>query len=216
MALPRIVPPLEYLRQASPASLQSFELSRLNHAANLRREISALIDQWIQESSEAMLARWMLDQRNSLHEPHISAPDLFQPIPDCAPSTASVLSAEIVPAPPASSVRATPSAIPWKISPQNADPPPDPSLRFPPPPPSTSPEESPPALPRSFPRAPFLDDPSKPLFAPSSSPPTKFRPNPFDEAPIPPVDDSLEYGRDQTPRLFLIQPISLQLSITLR
>ncbi len=77
MALPRIVPPLEYLRQASPASLQSFELSRLNHAANLRREISALIDQWIQESSEAMLARWMLDQRNSLHDPHIPASDLF-------------------------------------------------------------------------------------------------------------------------------------------
>ncbi|MBZ5662603.1 MAG: hypothetical protein LAO08_19540 [Acidobacteriia bacterium] len=103
MALPRIVPPLEYLRQASPASLQSFELSRLNHAANLRREISALIDQWIQESSEAMLARWMLDQRNSLHEPQIPASDLFQSFLDTAstaPSSAPEISTEIVPAPP--------------------------------------------------------------------------------------------------------------------
>ena len=103
MALPRIVPPLEYLRQASPASLQSFELSRLNHAANLRREISALIDQWIQESSEAMLARWMLDQRDSLHDSHIPTPDLFQSFPSpasTAPSTVPGISAEIIPAPP--------------------------------------------------------------------------------------------------------------------
>ncbi len=99
MTLPRIVPPLEYLRQASPASLQSFELSRLNHAANLRREIGALIDQWIQESSEALLARWMLDHRNSLHESRVPAPDLFQTFlePDSppAPNTQS-----ISPAPP--------------------------------------------------------------------------------------------------------------------
>lgn len=103
MALPRIVPPLEYLRQASPASLQSFELSRLNHAANLRREISALIDQWIQESSEAMLARWMLDQRNSLHDPHIPASDLFQSFLDpatAAPSGAPGITTDIVPSPP--------------------------------------------------------------------------------------------------------------------
>jgi hypothetical protein len=103
MALPRIVPPLEYLRQASPASLQSFELSRLNHAANLRREIGALIDQWIQESSEALLARWMLDHRNSLHEPSRPASDLFQSFLDpAAPPApdASRISADIVPAPP--------------------------------------------------------------------------------------------------------------------
>ena len=62
MSISRIVPPLDYLKEASRASLQSFELARLNHAANLRREIGALIDQWIKESSEAMLARWMLDR----------------------------------------------------------------------------------------------------------------------------------------------------------
>ena len=101
MALPKIVPPLEYLRQASPASLQSFELSRLNHAANLRREIATLIDQWIQESSEAMLARWMLDQRNSLHETRLPTSDLFQAFLDPAPaSKPQPISAEILPAPP--------------------------------------------------------------------------------------------------------------------
>jgi len=43
--------------------LQSFELSRLNHAANLRKEIAALLDQWVDESSAAMLARWLIEQR---------------------------------------------------------------------------------------------------------------------------------------------------------
>jgi hypothetical protein len=66
MITSRLTPPLDYLQAASRASLQSFELTRLNHAANLRQEIAALIDQWIQETSEAMLARWMLDHHNSL------------------------------------------------------------------------------------------------------------------------------------------------------
>lgn len=41
-------PPWEFLLSASRNSLQSFELSRLAHAANLRKEISALIDQWME------------------------------------------------------------------------------------------------------------------------------------------------------------------------
>lgn len=87
MATPRIVPPLDYLRKASPASLQSFELSRLNHAANLRREIATLIDQWIQESSEALLARWMLDHRDSPHASSSPAPELFPSLVDPAPAS---------------------------------------------------------------------------------------------------------------------------------
>lgn len=78
MALPRIGLSIEYLREASPASLQSFELSRLNHAANLRREIATLIDQWIAETSEALLARWMLDHRNSLYRSSVAVPDPCQ------------------------------------------------------------------------------------------------------------------------------------------
>jgi len=55
MPFSRLEPPLEYLHAASRASLQSFELTRLNHAANLRSEIGALIDQWLEETAEAML-----------------------------------------------------------------------------------------------------------------------------------------------------------------
>jgi hypothetical protein len=56
-------PPWEFLLSASRNSLQSYELSRLSHAANLRKEIGALLDQWIEENSAAMLARWLMEQR---------------------------------------------------------------------------------------------------------------------------------------------------------
>jgi hypothetical protein len=62
VASSRTQPPWEFLLSASRNSLQSFELSRLTHAANLRKEIGALLDQWIDESSEAMLARWLMEQ----------------------------------------------------------------------------------------------------------------------------------------------------------
>jgi hypothetical protein len=62
VSTPRTQPPWEFLLSASRNSLQSFELSRLTHAANLRKEIAALLDQWIDESSEAMLARWLMEQ----------------------------------------------------------------------------------------------------------------------------------------------------------
>ena len=66
MASSRTQPPWEFLLSASRNSLQSFEFSRLTHAANLRKEIAALLDQWVDESSEAMLARWLMEQP----EPH--------------------------------------------------------------------------------------------------------------------------------------------------
>lgn len=61
MANRRSAPPWNFLLQASKPSLESYELSRLNSAANLRREISALIDQWIEDNSQALLARWVRD-----------------------------------------------------------------------------------------------------------------------------------------------------------
>jgi hypothetical protein len=57
-------PPWEFLLSASRNSLQSFELSRLAYASNLRKEITALIDQWMEENAAAMLARWLLEQRD--------------------------------------------------------------------------------------------------------------------------------------------------------
>jgi hypothetical protein len=60
---PRTQPPWEFLLSASRPSLQTYELSRLSHASNLRKEIAALLDQWMEENSAAMLARWLIEQR---------------------------------------------------------------------------------------------------------------------------------------------------------
>jgi hypothetical protein len=64
MSVKRSAPPWDFFHDASITSLQSFELSRLNHAANLRREIAALLDQWVSDNSEAMLARWIREHRS--------------------------------------------------------------------------------------------------------------------------------------------------------
>jgi hypothetical protein len=103
MTISRFTPPLDYLQAASRASLQSFELTRLNHAANLRQEIAALIDQWIQETSEAMLARWMLDHHKSLQSAPMTPAEvvrtLVDPIATLFPESQPPIS-EIIPAPP--------------------------------------------------------------------------------------------------------------------
>jgi hypothetical protein len=62
-------PPWEFLLTASRNSLQSYELTRLSHAANLRKEISALMDQWLEENSSAAVARWLIAQRERPGEP---------------------------------------------------------------------------------------------------------------------------------------------------
>jgi hypothetical protein len=69
MASHRITPPWHYLHEASNPSLESFELSRLNHAANIRKEIAALLEQWIEETAEARLARWVREDRKMPPEP---------------------------------------------------------------------------------------------------------------------------------------------------
>src|SRR5882672_12659873 len=60
-------PPWEFLLSASRNSLQSYELSRLSHASNLRKEITALVDQWVDENSSAQLARWLMEHREREH-----------------------------------------------------------------------------------------------------------------------------------------------------
>ena len=59
----RTQPPWEFLITASRNTLQSYELSRLGHASNLRKEIGELLDQWLEENTSAMLARWLINQR---------------------------------------------------------------------------------------------------------------------------------------------------------
>jgi len=56
-------PPWEFLLSASKNSLQSFELSRLSNAANLRKEIGALLDQWMADQANATVARLLLQER---------------------------------------------------------------------------------------------------------------------------------------------------------
>jgi hypothetical protein len=103
MTISRFTPPLDYLQAASRASLQSFELTRLNHAANLRQEIAVLIDQWIQETSEAMLARWMVDHHKSLQSTPMTPTEvvrtLVDPVATLFPESQPPIS-EIGPAPP--------------------------------------------------------------------------------------------------------------------
>jgi hypothetical protein len=71
----RPTPPWEFLLSASRNSLQSYELSRLGHVANLRKEVVALLDQMIEENSAAMLARWLMEHR----EREAAAPDTPTP-----------------------------------------------------------------------------------------------------------------------------------------
>ena len=83
MPRPPTQPPWEFLLSASRNSLQSYELSRLAHAANLRKEIGALLDQWMEENACALLARWLIEQRE--RPPRVSE---LTPARDCSPRTA--------------------------------------------------------------------------------------------------------------------------------
>jgi hypothetical protein len=62
-------PPWDVLLGASRNTLQSYELSRLNHAANIGKEIRHLMDSYIEESSNAMLARLLMEERE--HQPEV-------------------------------------------------------------------------------------------------------------------------------------------------
>lgn len=52
----------EFLLASSKTTLQAFEMSRLNLAANVRKEIVQLLDTWVNENSNALLARWLIER----------------------------------------------------------------------------------------------------------------------------------------------------------
>jgi hypothetical protein len=56
-------PMLEYLATCSKASLESFELARLNDRANLRKDMIELLDELIEVDIQAHLAEWVLAHR---------------------------------------------------------------------------------------------------------------------------------------------------------
>ncbi|HEX4075573.1 MAG TPA: hypothetical protein VHX49_09260 [Candidatus Acidoferrales bacterium] len=51
---------LEYLVACSEMSIESFQISRMNQAANLRGQVRVLVDQWIEAEVDAGISRWML------------------------------------------------------------------------------------------------------------------------------------------------------------
>jgi hypothetical protein len=59
-------PPMQYLRECSDNSLRHYEVVKLEHVANLRRELRVLWDEMLEESSLALLSRWMLEHRSYL------------------------------------------------------------------------------------------------------------------------------------------------------
>src|SRR5689334_11116244 len=73
-----VLPPWEFLLSASRNSLQSYELSRLGHAANLRKEVAPMLDQWVEEIAAAMLARWVMEHR----ERELASPAVRSAVPD--------------------------------------------------------------------------------------------------------------------------------------
>jgi hypothetical protein len=53
----------DFLLASSKTTLQAFEMSRLNLAANVRKEIVQLLDAWVNENSNALLARWLIERK---------------------------------------------------------------------------------------------------------------------------------------------------------
>jgi hypothetical protein len=88
----RTQPPWEFLFTASSNTLHSYELSRLGHAANLRKEINSLLDQWIDENANAMVASVLLElrERNMRTADVQAAPD--QATSEPGPSNGHVVS----------------------------------------------------------------------------------------------------------------------------
>ena len=55
----------DYLATCSEPAVESFELSRLNRAAILRKQMRQLIDEWVACEAEAQLARWTRQSRRA-------------------------------------------------------------------------------------------------------------------------------------------------------
>lgn len=70
------IQPLAYLLSSTKISLESYELLRLNRAANLRKEMLQLLDKWVDAETEARLAReileWKREERERKDQDHFS------------------------------------------------------------------------------------------------------------------------------------------------
>lgn len=59
-------PSISDLLDCSSQMLGEYELSRLNHVANMKKQVRILLEQVIEESVEARFARWMMEHREEL------------------------------------------------------------------------------------------------------------------------------------------------------
>src|SRR5271168_3076964 len=55
--------PVQYLLECSQMSLEDFELARLDRAANLRKQLRDIAEEWIEAEVEAQLAHWVRRSR---------------------------------------------------------------------------------------------------------------------------------------------------------
>jgi hypothetical protein len=72
-------PAFEYLLACSEASLESYRISRMNQAANLRKQVRALVDEWVRAEVDAGLSRWMLECRHTDAMPPLLEMDCLPP-----------------------------------------------------------------------------------------------------------------------------------------
>ena len=62
-------PSVDYLANCSKAALESLELSRLNVAANLRKQFHQVLSELIEQEVDARLARAMLEMASRTASP---------------------------------------------------------------------------------------------------------------------------------------------------
>jgi len=60
--------PFQYLLECSQMSLEDFELARLDRAANLRKQLRDIAEEWVEVEVEAQLAHWVRGNRRRLSE----------------------------------------------------------------------------------------------------------------------------------------------------
>lgn len=75
------IPPLDFLLEASLDSLRDLELASLNLSANLAKGLRREIDLYVEQVAVAMVARWMIENRQRLLAPALTPKqvELFKP-----------------------------------------------------------------------------------------------------------------------------------------
>lgn len=58
--------PVSFLFESSSITVSEYELSRLNLAANLKKQVRVMLDQIVDSMVEAEFARWMTENREEL------------------------------------------------------------------------------------------------------------------------------------------------------